>query len=65
MRAAFVAMTSPRPYRSALTVLEALEELDSGSGGQFDPHVVDAFSELLAKRPELALLDEPGCAPEV
>ena len=54
---AFVAMTSPRPYRDALTLGEALEELDRGAGGQFDPSVVEAFSELLARDPELALLD--------
>jgi HD-GYP domain-containing protein (c-di-GMP phosphodiesterase class II) len=51
---AFVAMTSARPYRDALGVSNALAELDGGSGGQFDPRVVDAFGSLLARRPDLA-----------
>jgi HD-GYP domain-containing protein (c-di-GMP phosphodiesterase class II) len=37
---AFVAMTSERPYRRALPLDEALEELQRGAGGQFDPTVV-------------------------
>jgi putative nucleotidyltransferase with HDIG domain len=39
---AFHAMTSDRPYRSALPTVEALAELRRHSGGQFDPAVVDA-----------------------
>jgi HD-GYP domain-containing protein (c-di-GMP phosphodiesterase class II) len=50
----FVAMTSARPYRDALSAEDALSELDAGAGAQFDPIVVDAFSGMLAKRPELA-----------
>jgi response regulator RpfG family c-di-GMP phosphodiesterase len=38
------AMTSDRPYRSALGWDEATEELLAQSGTQFDPHVVRAFS---------------------
>ena len=37
---AFSAMTSPRPYRPALTRTEALAELERGAGTQFDPTVV-------------------------
>jgi len=37
------AMISPRPYRSALSVEEAIEEVRRGAGTQFDPKVVDAF----------------------
>jgi HD-GYP domain-containing protein (c-di-GMP phosphodiesterase class II) len=40
---AFVSMTSHRPYRPALTVEQALAELVSGAGSQFDPHVVQAL----------------------
>jgi putative nucleotidyltransferase with HDIG domain len=40
---AFHAMTSDRPYRTALPVPEAVGELRSGAGGQFDPAVVDAL----------------------
>jgi putative nucleotidyltransferase with HDIG domain len=39
---AFHAMTSDRPYRSALPSTEALSELRKHSGSQFDPTVVDA-----------------------
>ena len=39
----FDAMTSPRPYRSALSVKEAMEEIRQGAGTQFDSKVVHAF----------------------
>jgi diguanylate cyclase (GGDEF)-like protein len=37
---AFSAMTSPRPYRPAMTREQALAELERGAGTQFDPNVV-------------------------
>jgi len=40
---AFDAMVSDRPYRKARPLHEALEELERGSGKQFDPRVVAAF----------------------
>jgi HD-GYP domain-containing protein (c-di-GMP phosphodiesterase class II) len=40
---AFGAMTSERPYRSALPPEEALEQLRRNAGGQFDPRCVAAF----------------------
>jgi HD-GYP domain-containing protein (c-di-GMP phosphodiesterase class II) len=43
---AFVAMTSPRPYRSPLSLKEAKSEIMKGSGTFFDPHVVSAFQRL-------------------
>lgn len=42
---AFDAMTSERPYRSALTRENAWQELEKGKGAQFDPVVVEAFVE--------------------
>jgi len=42
----YVAMTSERSYRPALTHEEALAELRSQAGSQFDPAVVRAFEEL-------------------
>jgi putative nucleotidyltransferase with HDIG domain len=41
---AFHAMTSDRPYRSAMPVVDAIAELRRHSGGQFDPAVVDALT---------------------
>jgi HD-GYP domain-containing protein (c-di-GMP phosphodiesterase class II) len=41
---AFDAMRSDRPYRSAMSVEVALEELGNCAGRQFDPVVVAAFS---------------------
>jgi two-component system cell cycle response regulator len=37
---AFVAMTSQRPYRDAMSVEDALAELERGAGTDFDPEVV-------------------------
>jgi diguanylate cyclase (GGDEF)-like protein len=42
---AFHAMTSPRPYRPAIPVDDALAELKACAGTQFDPTVVAAFFE--------------------
>lgn len=46
---AYEAMTSERPYRSALSQKHAIEELKRGSGSQFDPKVVEAFLNVLTK----------------
>lgn len=46
---AYEAMTSNRPYRDSLTVTEALRELKSHSGDQFDPRIVDAFLRVREK----------------
>jgi putative nucleotidyltransferase with HDIG domain len=42
---AYVAMTFDRPYRSAMTSEEALQELQRLSGTQFDAKIVDALLE--------------------
>ncbi len=52
---AFVAMTSPRPYRDAMSVSRALRELRGKAGTQFDPQVVEVFEQLLRDDPALAL----------
>jgi diguanylate cyclase (GGDEF)-like protein len=50
---AYDAMTQLRPYRRPLTASEALAELRRCAGTQFDPEVVEAFSDVISV-PELA-----------
>lgn len=40
---AYDAMTSNRPYRNALSVQEAVDELENNAGSQFDPSLVKSF----------------------
>ncbi len=47
---AYDAMTSERVYRKPLLPGDALEELEQCSGSQFDPAIVDAFSEEIGGR---------------
>jgi HD-GYP domain-containing protein (c-di-GMP phosphodiesterase class II) len=53
---AFGAMTTTRPYRNALSVDEAVNELNKFSGTQFDPKIVEIFISLLR---ELGILANP------
>jgi two-component system cell cycle response regulator len=46
---AFAAMTAPRPHRPGMRPDEALAELRSCSGTQFDPRVVEALAQDLAE----------------
>ncbi|HEV8572117.1 MAG TPA: HD domain-containing phosphohydrolase [Actinomycetota bacterium] len=46
---AYHAMTTDRPYRSALPPGEAVRRLRRAAGKQFDPHVVEAFVGLHAR----------------
>ena len=46
---AFDAMVSERPYRQRLSEAEALEQLVSCAGQQFDPAVVDVFVRVLER----------------
>lgn len=39
----FDAMTSDRPYRSGMSLPDAVAELRSGAGAQWDPDLVDLF----------------------
>jgi HD-GYP domain-containing protein (c-di-GMP phosphodiesterase class II) len=43
------ALTTNRPYRTALTREEALAELNRCSGAQFDPQVLNAFRVVLGR----------------
>ncbi len=44
---AYDAMTSERPYRKALSEIQAMEVLKHQSGQQFDPEVVKAFLDII------------------
>ena len=43
----FDAMLTDRPYRKALDMTRALDELRRGAGSQFDPFIVNAFLEMI------------------
>jgi putative nucleotidyltransferase with HDIG domain len=49
---AFNAMTTNRPYRSAMPTSAALAELSEHAGTQFDPRVVDALATIARRSPE-------------
>lgn len=48
---AYVAMTSPRPYRPAKSHAQALADLEENAGSQFDPRVVEVFAEIQSAVP--------------
>ncbi|MBI4847326.1 MAG: GAF domain-containing protein [Nitrospirae bacterium] len=43
----YTAMTSDRPYRKAINKKDALKQIKSGAGTQFDPQVVDSFTRIM------------------
>ena len=47
---AYDAMLSPRPYRLPLTIPEAIDNIQDGSGTQFDPMVVDSLVALASEQ---------------
>jgi HD-GYP domain-containing protein (c-di-GMP phosphodiesterase class II) len=49
---AFDALTTDRPYRTRMTVGEAMTVLSRESGRQFDPEILGAF---LSMQPETAV----------
>ncbi len=51
---AYDAMTTSRPYRAALEPAVALQEIVRAAGSQFDPRVVELFTEELRARPASA-----------
>ena len=46
---AYDAMTSDRPYRKAMPIDDAMEEIHKNSGIQFDPKAVEAFARVIAR----------------
>ncbi len=59
---AFDAMTTDRPYRKAMSIEIAVEELKRNSGTQFDPAIVDAFLRILARHGSLPLRETAPAA---
>jgi putative nucleotidyltransferase with HDIG domain len=58
---AWDAMTTDRPYATALTMEEAMLQIHAGRGKQFSPAVVDAFLSVARRRPaEILPPDAPS-----
>jgi len=51
----FDVLTSQRPYKAPLSPDAARERLLLGSGGSFDPQIIQAFLQLLDTRPDFTL----------
>ena len=49
---AYEVMTSGKGYRPPMNRRQVQEELQNESGGQFDPKIVEAFSELMTRKGE-------------
>jgi len=49
---AYEVMTSGKSYRRPKGFRQVLEELENEAGAQFDPKVVEAFRELMARKGE-------------
>lgn len=56
--ASFEAMITDKPYRKALSINAAIKEVVKNKGTQFDPEIVDAFSEAVQRRDVRRLLEK-------
>ncbi|MBU2500163.1 HD domain-containing protein [bacterium] len=61
---AWFSLTTDRPYRRALVPGEALQEIRSHAGAQFDPAVVEAFVALMEGAEDLAAGARSGTGPD-
>jgi response regulator RpfG family c-di-GMP phosphodiesterase len=52
---AYDAMTSTRPYRDALSIEEAIDEIQKNKGSQFDPDIADVFVSIINRKKETYL----------
>jgi HD-GYP domain-containing protein (c-di-GMP phosphodiesterase class II) len=59
---AYESMTSGRPYRQAMPQADALREIKRCSGSQFDPKIVEAFSQVLVAEESTKLIGTPEAA---
>ena len=50
---AFAAMTSDRPYRKAMSEIDAIQAIKAESGKQFDPKIVKVFLEIVLKEEKM------------
>jgi len=50
----YVAMTTDRPYRQALSVGDATHEILKKAGSQFDPEIVEVFMEVVREEPAIS-----------
>lgn len=48
---AYHAMTQNRSYRNAMTLEEALEEIEKCKGSHFDPYIADVFIKMIKNNP--------------
>jgi putative nucleotidyltransferase with HDIG domain len=63
---AYDSMTSSRSYRGALPQVAAINELVKYSGSHFDPQVIQAFLNLIARgKPEMLLSEHEGLIPRL
>jgi HD-GYP domain-containing protein (c-di-GMP phosphodiesterase class II) len=60
---AYDAMTTDRHYRKAMRIEDAIEELRTNAGTQFDPEIVEAFLQILLKdrNGDFMLFSNKGC----
>jgi HD-GYP domain-containing protein (c-di-GMP phosphodiesterase class II) len=59
----FDAMSSDRPYRPALAMIDVVSYIEAQAGGLFDPDVVEAFLRLVKGSPAPAAVTAGAAEP--